>query len=241
MRGDLAFVIALSATGCTLLIPFDERPDAGAPTATKPDASVDEVPSEAAAPPCFSDPFPNRRFAPPQGFPANWSYDGATYKQTKSRNGVDVSVLGESESVSEVEVKVDVESSSPNSDTPKRQQNLIVVGATMTNGVFKGIGCGVELLSGTSMNELTSVVRVEGPPDAVVTTPLDVVKREQIKIDETFTMTAKLQGGTLTCTALIRNVPSVASASNLGIAAGSIALYTRQNVALFENISVCRL
>lgn len=182
-------------------------------------------------------------FTVAQGFSqTSWTYDGTALRQTRAVNEVDNLVFNKDTAIGDVEVEARAASTGiDGAITPRLRQMFIVMGAQVAaNGTFSAVGCGVEVVQGEATEQKTSVVRFEGPPNAVTTQVLERVNRAVLQVDEQFTIKAKLSKGTLTCS-VTQAATTTATANNLGDVIGGVGFFTRQTKSLFKNARICKL
>lgn len=183
-------------------------------------------------------------FTAADGFPqGSWSYDGTAYRQGRLLDASDVSVFVRDPAIGDVLVDVRAASTEISANiTPRLRQMFIVLGTKVAGGQLSAIGCGVEVVEGETVEQKTSVVRLAGPPGSVTTTPLSRVDRAPLRVNEEFSIRARLVRGTISCevTQGAGATPTTATASGLGTVTGSVGLFTRQTKALFKKARICR-
>jgi hypothetical protein len=169
--------------------------------------------------------------------PAAWMHAGGGYRQEMLRNGSDASLFKVPVLPS---VVVDVRAASTKTGTfyPTLHQDFVIVGANVGGGEFSAFGCGVEFVEGNSPMGVASVVRLSGPPGAIVTTPLKREGRPFLATNEEFGISVRITGGTLACTVL-QGKSATTVAANVGPITGAIGLYTHQAGAVFKGVRVC--
>jgi hypothetical protein len=182
-------------------------------------------------------------FAPADGFPtASWAYDGAAYRQVRMADAGDVSFVVGDKAVGDAVLEVSSASTEISTTiTPVLRQVLVLLGASITEGKLSAVGCGVEVVGGEAVTQKTSVVRLEGPPAAVVTTPILRADRVAVQVNEVFSIKARLAKGTLTCEVTNGGKTTMASATNLQNLTGAVGFYTRQTKTLFKQARFCKL
>jgi hypothetical protein len=184
------------------------------------------------------------KFSPAAGFPStSWSFANQSYVQSRLVNASDATFFAGDAQVGDVDIEVSAASTDVTSTiSPRLRQMFVLVGATVTGGTLDAIGCGVEVVQGMSPEQRTSVVKLSGNADAVATTAIDRAPRNVLKEGEPFSIRAKLQDGTLTCTVSQgADVVTTATATGLTNVKGSIGFFTRQTKAAFKNVKVCKL
>lgn len=174
---------------------------------------------------------------------ASWSFDDEAYRQTRLVDAADATYFLGDSAIGDVDITVDAISTAVTSTIgPRLRQMFILVGATSTDGVLDAYGCGAEVVQGMSPEQRTSVVKLSGPANAITTTAIDRTARNVLQVGELYSMHAKLQNGTLTCTVKQGgDVVTTAQATNVGTLQGSVGFLTRQTKAAFKNVKACKL
>jgi hypothetical protein len=169
--------------------------------------------------------------------PAAWMHAGGGYRQEMLRNGSDASLFKVPPTPN---VIVDVRAASTKTGVfyPTLHQNFVIVGANVGNGELSAFGCGVEFVEGNTPMGVASIVRLSGPPGAIVTTPLKREGRPFLADNQEFGISVRLAGGTLACT-VIQGQSATTVAATVGPIAGGIGLCTHQSGAAFKGIRIC--
>lgn len=181
-------------------------------------------------------------FAAAPGFSSSsWSYDGG-YRQTNLADDADdAAYLLTEEALEDVLVEVTVASTDiMDFGTNDFRQLFVVARASGTADSYSAFACGVELVEGLTPTQKTSVVELGGSPEAVTTDAKQRADREALSEGEEFSLRMELRGSTLTCRATIKDVVTVAQATDIPERAGSLGFHTRETRALFKNLKVCR-
>jgi hypothetical protein len=183
-------------------------------------------------------------FAPSAGFPAaSWGYATEAYRQARLVNGADATLFKKDAFIKDVDITVAASSTEVTSTiTPRLRQMFVLLGARTEGAVFTAYGCGVEVVQGMSPEQQTSIVKLSGTPDAIVTTAIQRTPRNVLLENEGFSIRAQVKGGKVTCS-VSQGAGAVTTAEAAGIAdiEGSIGFYTRQTKAAFKNIKACKL
>jgi hypothetical protein len=172
---------------------------------------------------------------------ASWTYDGASYRQTRLIDEADAALFSKDAALGDQIVELRSASTEIAAITPRLRQIFILLGTTMTGGQLSALGCGVEVVQGQVTEQKTSVVRLSGGPSAMTTTPISRVDRAPLQVNEEFSIKAHLALGTLRCDVTVGGTTTTAVASNLGPVSGSVGLFTRQTKALFKQARICKL
>ena len=181
-------------------------------------------------------------FAPATGFPASWAYATEAYRQERLVNGADATLFKKNTLLADVDITAGSTSTEITSTiSPRLRQMFVLVGARTEGDVFTAYRCGAEVVQGMSPEQQTSVVKLTGKPDAIVTTPIQRTAHN-VLLETEFSIRAQVKGGKITCTVSQgAGVVTTAEASGLADATGAIGFYTRQTKAAFKNVKACKL
>jgi len=182
-------------------------------------------------------------FGAPAGFTGtHWTYDSAYLQTFLAAGGEDASFYFGNPVLENVRVDVRVASTEIADFGSNLRQLLLIARAVATGSTFRAHACGIEVVDGLTPRQKTSALGLSGTPQSVLTTVHERVDRDAVVEGEVLELHMILQGGTMTCTAVLDgSVVTTAGATDLPIEEGAVGFYTRETKARFQDVRICRL
>lgn len=180
----------------------------------------------------------------PLGFtPANWTYSGGAYRQNRLTNdSTDASLFLVDHPLANVLVEGTVASTEFASyGDDDLRQIFFLARADVTDKLYSGIGCGIEVVEGLTPTQKTSAVTFAGSPSAINMSVVRRTSRAAVNANEQLGMRMEVRGTEITCTVTLDGTDVTSATGTVPDGAGRVGFHTRETKALFKSIRVCEL
>lgn len=176
------------------------------------------------------------------GFDSNaWMHQSGGYRQALVRDSGDLSLFTQPAS-GNFTIEVTAVSLGVGEFAPRLRQDFVVLGASIEQGSFSGLGCGVEVVEGGNPEMKASIVALSGGgAAAIVTNPIKRADRQPIQVNEPFGIQVRVENGTVTCTVAQSKGQVTVAAPNVGELRGGVGFFTRQTSAQFSKVRICQV
>jgi hypothetical protein len=170
-----------------------------------------------------------------------WTHQSGGYRQAQVRDSGDLSLFTQPAS-GNFSVEVTATSLSVGTFAPRLRQDFVVLGASIEQGSFNGLGCGVEVVEGGNPEMKASIVALSGGgAAAIVTNPIKRADRQPIQVNEPFSISVRVENGSVTCTVTQSKGTTTVAAPNIGELRGGVGFFTRQTSAQFSKVRICQI